>query len=62
METKKWWLSKTVWAGVILVVGGLLELAKLTLLPGVEAPAIAVTILGVLTVVFRAVADTKLSG
>jgi uncharacterized membrane protein len=63
MESKKWWLSKTVWAGIITAVVGAAQAIGLQFGFDLMANPIAgvvLTILGVLGVYGRATATTVL--
>ena len=49
METKKWWQSKTLWMGVLVILGGVVEYIA-GLPTGVSATTVAV---GIINIIFR---------
>ena len=54
VQAKAWWQSKTIWLGIVQFLLGLAELITTTpILQGSEIAAIAVTVSGVLTFIFR---------
>lgn len=58
METKKWWQSKSVWLGVLIVAGGIAE--YLGGLPaGVSIPT---ALAGCLTIVVRFLTNQSIAG
>ena len=63
MGEKKWWLSKTVWAGIITVALGVLKLVDqqfgLTLAEGPIVNAV-IAVLGALGIYGRVSADTEI--
>jgi len=54
-EEKKWYFSKTMWANILLVLGGLA-----TAIGGDLAAGGTVTVAGVVNMVFRVVTETKI--
>jgi hypothetical protein len=60
--TKAWYQSKTIWAGIIEVVIGVLGLLATFLAAGqFTAPAVTILIAGVLTIVLRKLTDTAIA-
>ena len=51
MEKKKWYLSKSLWVGVIALVGGILQATGILKVP--ISPEMQITILGVIAVILR---------
>lgn len=61
VDKKKWYLSKTLWSNVVVVLIGTYELVKANIVPGLPGiPPIVLTILGALGVYSRATATKPL--
>jgi hypothetical protein len=62
MDSKKWYLSKTMWSNIVIVLIGTYELIKTHMVPGLPPiPPILLTILGAIGIYGRATATQAIS-
>lgn len=55
INSKKWWLSKTIWAGALEIVAGIFTAIAADLLTGTT-----LTVSGILTIALRVITNSKL--
>ena len=65
-STKKWWLSKNIWTGIVTVLVGLYSLLQVSLMPlfGITLPTIPewiFVILGAIGIYTRKIATEKIN-